>query len=101
MRDREFRSQPINVVKVTVRLVLVFLLQLGLVKSTVLEGGGGFGGGGSRSSGGGASGGLSLSLFGSLGFGSGDGGGLSGGLGVRAFGRVTRGRMGKGDVLVL
>jgi hypothetical protein len=97
MRDGELGSQSIDVVKVTVRLVLVFLLQLGFVESAVLERRGGFGSGRSGRS----SGSLSLSLFGDLGFGRGDGGGLSGGFGVRTLGRVTRGRVGEGDVLVL
>lgn len=101
VRHRELGSQPIDVVKVTVRLVLVFLLQLGLVESAILKGRGGFGSGSYGTSGGTSVDGLSLSLFSSLGFGSGDGSGLSGGFGVRTLGRVTRGRVGEGDVLVL
>lgn len=105
MRYGELGSQPVDVVEVSVRLVFVLLFQLGFVKGGVAKGlfgllGRGVVGqvlfvqGGRRGLG-------RPGLLGSLSFASGDRSGLSGGFRVRTFARVSRGRVGKGDVLVL
>ena len=99
MRYGELGSQPVDVVEISVGFVFVLLFQLGFVEGGVAEGllGRGVEGRGFLSRGGlGQTG-----LLGSLSFASGDRSGLSGGFGVRAFTRVSRGRVGERDVLVL
>lgn len=103
MRYGKLGSQPVDIVEISVRLVFVLLFQLGFVKGRIAEGllgsvllfvdGRGLG---LRRGGLGQTG-----LLDSLSFASGDRSGLSGGFGVRTFARVSRGRMGKGYVLVL
>lgn len=92
MRHRELGRQPINIVKVSVRLVFMFLVQLGFVKGRVREGA--FGRSGSRGGffglGGGGHG-SETSGFGCC---------CSGG-GVRALGRVARGWVGERKIFLL
>lgn len=102
MGHGEFSGEPVDIIEIPVRFILVLLLELGFVKvgipkrMLIRSGGGldGVGDDGRRRR-------LLLLLLRGLGLRGGDGGGLGGGFGMRAFTGISRGRVGKGDILVL